>query len=210
MPWWQSSEICGLLACPICQADVGVEVNYAGDGLAVCSNKLCGELFPIVAGIPRFLINNRETILDAGCGLGRFTACACHLAPKAVVIGVDLSRGVDFGPQVVQHVEERYLERCLFVQASIFALPFKPAFDLVFSFGVLHHTPLPKKAFHECLRLTTPGGTTLAWVYGDDFKKSHPVIWRLIHLARQVHSRLHPDLLWVLCHLYALSTPLLR
>ncbi|MBI4522553.1 MAG: methyltransferase domain-containing protein [Deltaproteobacteria bacterium] len=153
---------------------------------------------------------NGELILDVGCGLGRFVACSSHLAPKAIIVGMDLSSGVDYVYRVARHFNEQNLARCLAVQASIFAPPFKREFDVVYSFGVLHHTPDPKKAFEECLKLTSNGGKTVVWLYGNDFKVSHPWVWNLVHLARQFHSKLHPDLLWAFCNLYGLSAPLLK
>jgi SAM-dependent methyltransferase len=52
------------------------------------------------------------------------------------------------------------------VQADVFHLPFREsAFDIVFSLGVLHHTPSTRRAFLELPRLARPGGVVAVWVY---------------------------------------------
>lgn len=54
------------------------------------------------------------------------------------------------------------------VQADIFKLPFKRAFDYAFSVGVLHHTPDPKKAFLSLAGKVKKGGAISAWIYGEE------------------------------------------
>ncbi|MBL0701395.1 MAG: class I SAM-dependent methyltransferase [Desulfosarcina sp.] len=39
------------------------------------------------------------------------------------------------------------------------------AFDLVYSWEVLHHTPVTEKAFSECFRVLKPGGKLKAMIY---------------------------------------------
>ena len=38
-------------------------------------------------------------------------------------------------------------------------------FDYVFSWGVLHHTPVPRRAFGEVARILKPGGSGIIMVY---------------------------------------------
>jgi SAM-dependent methyltransferase len=42
------------------------------------------------------------------------------------------------------------------------------SFDAVFSFGVLHHTPYPERAFAEVRRILRPGGVFLGGLYNRD------------------------------------------
>ena len=52
------------------------------------------------------------------------------------------------------------------VQADLLDLPLADsAFDLVYSIGVLHHTPSPRRAFGEIARKVKPGGRLAVWLY---------------------------------------------
>jgi SAM-dependent methyltransferase len=99
-------------------------------------------------------------VLDAGCGMGKFSLAALE-AGAAEVVSVDLSEAVDvaqahLGSRTKAHV----------VQASIYELPFPPArFDFIFSIGVLHHLPDPEKGFQALVPLVRPGGRIFVWLY---------------------------------------------
>ena len=76
-------------------------------------------------------------------------------------VGVDISAAIDTACQRLGEIEGTS-----FVQADILALPFPPSsFDLVFSEGVLHHTPSTEAAFKALARLLRPGGEIMIYVY---------------------------------------------
>lgn len=105
-----------------------------------------------------------ERILDAGCGMGRFTEVCCDSG--AEVHAVDLSNAVEVA---AQNLRDR--KRAHFYQADIFRLPFADeSFDRVFSIGVLHHTPDTRGAFHRLVRLVRPGGRIAIWVYSTKLR----------------------------------------
>ena len=56
-------------------------------------------------------------------------------------------------------------------------------YDLVYSFGVIHHTPHPERALAEMRALTAPGGTLKLMVY---HRRSWKVFWIV---AAQGHGR---------------------
>lgn len=118
-------------------------------------------------------------VLDAGCGMGRYTALAAQTGATAV--GMDFSRAVDKASELWPDIT--------FVQADLTVPPFAPgAFDLVFSFGVLHHLPDPKLGFQKCYELVKPGGVLLVWVYS-----AHGGMLRgLRRLGRSVTHRAPP------------------
>lgn len=98
--------------------------------------------------------------LDAGCGMGRYTAEALKLEAK--VIGLDLGLNIERSYQRLKGFPGFQA-----VQADLMRLPFKPDyFDIVYSLGVLHHTPQASQAFHNLARLVKKNGMLSVWVYG--------------------------------------------
>jgi SAM-dependent methyltransferase len=114
-----------------------------------------------------------KLVLDGGVGMGRFADIA--LKDGATVVGVDLSMAVESAfENLGRH------PRFSVVQADIFHLPFaRETFDVIFSLGVLHHTPDCKKAFMSLLPLLKPGGEIAIWVYAwQGFSTIRANFWR--------------------------------
>lgn len=103
-----------------------------------------------------------KIVLEGGCGKGRHTQLASDWGAKEIV-GIDLSDAVESAFRVAKDLPNAHI-----VQADIFRLPFKKAFDFAFSVGVLHHTPDPKKAFLSLCSKVKEGGHVSAWVYGEE------------------------------------------
>jgi SAM-dependent methyltransferase len=103
-----------------------------------------------------------KIVLEGGCGKGRHTSLAANWGAKEVV-GIDLSAAVESAFQATRNLPNVHI-----VQADIYKLPFKRAFDYAFSVGVLHHTPDPKKAFISMTGKVKKGGHISAWVYGAE------------------------------------------
>jgi len=78
-------------------------------------------------------------------------------------VGIDLSGGVD-----VARRNNREHARCHIIQADVLEAPVQGGrFDVVWSFGVLHHMPSPRAAFRTIVRFARPsGGLVAIWVYG--------------------------------------------
>jgi uncharacterized protein YbaR (Trm112 family) len=127
-------------------------------------------------------------VLEAGIGLGAM-ANALVRDQGCELVGVDLSDSVEvaqahFGGNPFLHV----------VQASLFALPARSAhFDLVYSYGVLHHTFSTQGAFRRLSELPVAKGRLFVWVYSPDYdRRSVPrrVLRRLEDAYRPICSRL--------------------
>lgn len=99
-----------------------------------------------------------ETILEAGCGSGRFTEIM--LGTGARVISFDYSAASD-----VTHSSFAATGANV-SQASIYDMPYKPgSFDRVFCYGVIQHTPDVKKSFFNLVEMVKPGGYIAVDVY---------------------------------------------
>ena len=133
-----------------------------------------------------------RVVLDAGCGMGRNTRVFLSMRPKAV-IAFDLHDGVKLAARRCTEWTNAH-----FAKADLFQSPLRPAFDLVVSIGVLHHTPDPAAAFHSLAMLLKPGGRIAVFVYG---KQRERLIMHMVTALRlAVFSRLPRPLLLVLCY----------
>jgi 2-polyprenyl-6-hydroxyphenyl methylase/3-demethylubiquinone-9 3-methyltransferase len=100
--------------------------------------------------------------LDAGCGTG---VCSLALADKmSRVIACDVSLG---SIRSARSLKDRLQKTNLsFLNASMLEFPFQnETFDFVLSWGALHHTVDPKKAFSELTRVLKKGGCIVVAVY---------------------------------------------
>jgi SAM-dependent methyltransferase len=101
-------------------------------------------------------------IVDVGCGTGQMSL---YLARgDRLVVGADLTRpALALGVAAARRFG---LHQVRFVETDLRAAGLQPgAFDVVFSSGVLHHTPDPRRAFAAVARLTRPGGVIVLGLY---------------------------------------------
>ena len=125
---------------------------------------------------------NGKLVLDAGCGLGRFSEVV--LDKGGSVVAVDLSYAIDAARE---NLHDR--EGIHFIQADIFRLPFRDgSFDFVYSWGVLHHTPDPPEAFRQLPPLVRPGGKLMIFVYA----KYNKAYLATTNFYRRLTTRLPP------------------
>jgi SAM-dependent methyltransferase len=129
-------------------------------------------------------------VLDVGCGMGRFADVVSRWGGR--VVGIDLSLAVE-----AAHANLGGRENVRILQADLFRLPFRHgSFDIVYSLGVLHHTPSCERAFRQLVPFVRPGGRLCVWVYGT----MGP--WeRFARLYRRVTVRMPKRLLHTLCHI---------
>jgi SAM-dependent methyltransferase len=101
-----------------------------------------------------------KLVLDAGCGMGRYSVVALGLG--AEVVAMDLSESLRRLAAVAPQYPKLHV-----VQGDLHNPPFKKGvFDVVTSQGVLHHTSDTRKAFDAIAPLVKPGGLVSVWLYG--------------------------------------------
>lgn len=138
---------------------------------------------------------NGKIVLDVGCGSGRYSDVVSRLSGS--VTGIDLSLAVE-----AAHRNLGGRNNAAILQADIFSLPFaEGTFDLIFSIGVLHHTPDPRAAFLRLPRLLKPGGGISIWVYPREWERLGSKYLRkytprmkpetLLRLAKVAHPMYH-------------------
>jgi 2-polyprenyl-3-methyl-5-hydroxy-6-metoxy-1,4-benzoquinol methylase len=102
-----------------------------------------------------------KEVLEIGCGLG--VDGSLFAAGGAQYTGVDLT-------ELAVRVSKRYFEMLdlpgVFQVENAEELGFRDSsFDVVYCYGVLHHTPNPAKIVHEIHRVLRPGGEAYLMLY---------------------------------------------
>ncbi len=102
-----------------------------------------------------------KQVLDAGCGFGRHAFYAARYG--AEVVAIDSSMDA----LLAAKANTSDLARVHLIQADLYNPPFRErAFDLVYSFGVLHHLEKPSEALSSLSELVMSGGRLSLWAYG--------------------------------------------
>jgi SAM-dependent methyltransferase len=108
-----------------------------------------------------------KLVLDAGCGNGRYARLASDWGAR--VVAVDISSAVDVAQRKIGDRPGVDV-----IQADLFRLPFRPeTFDIVYSVGVLHHTPDARGAFASIQPLVKRGGFFSIFIHGQGNRVLH-------------------------------------
>lgn len=119
------------------------------------------ELEPYIESFANFTEAAGRTVLEIGVGLGadheQFAINGAHLV------------GVDLTARAVEHTRKRLAAQGLSSHLQVADaenLPFADgSFDVVYSWGVLHHSPNTHKAIDEVRRVVRTGGDVRIMVY---------------------------------------------
>lgn len=123
-----------------------------------------------------------KSVLDAGCGGGRYTVAWRKLGANPVT-GIDISEiGIS---DAHQRVSKAGIDGVEFKTGNNLELPFQDnSFDIVFSNGVLHHTSNWKQGIAELVRVLKPNG--MGWLYL--IENPGGLFWDIIEILRVVMS----------------------
>ena len=120
------------------------------------------RLEPYIHDFAKFQEGRNKDVLEIGVGMGTDHAEWAKSNPKSMV-------GVDLTLRAIEHTKKRFVLLGLtsgMAEADAEQLPFNDnSFDLVYSWGVLHHSPNTSQAIREILRVLRPGGVTRIMIY---------------------------------------------
>jgi len=157
------------------------------------------QLIPHIHAVAQFTRHRGKKILEIGVGAG--TDHLQWARAGARCVGVDLTdAAIELTrAHLAMHGFESDLRR-----ADAEALPFPDeSFDLVYSWGVIHHSEQPAKIVSEIHRVLRPGGTFIGMLYGRRsvvaFKQ-----WVKYALLRGRPWRTFGDVIWH--HMESLGT----
>lgn len=122
-----------------------------------------------------------EHVLDAGCGSGRVTKA---LAERAVAAGGRVT-GADRSIQMTRTARATLPASVPVVAADLLALPFRAAFDVVFSTATFHWVLEPERLYRHVAGVLKPGGRLHAQCGGaGNLKAFHERVHTLTQLPR--------------------------
>lgn len=120
------------------------------------------SLEPEIFLFAQFTRHYGKKVLEVGIGAGSDFLQWVRAGAKAY--------GVDLTSEAVKHVDKRLALYSLKAEeirtADCEKLPYKDnTFDVVYSWGVIHHTPDTQKALEEIIRVCRPGGICKVMIY---------------------------------------------
>jgi ubiquinone/menaquinone biosynthesis C-methylase UbiE len=130
------------------------------------------ELEPYIADFARFGESKDRDVLEIGVGMGADHLQLAEAHPKRLI-------GVDLTPRAAEYTRNRlqlFGQRPRVLVGDAEYLPFPDeSFDLVYSWGCIHHSPDTGRAVSEVYRILRRGGSCRIMIYHS----ASPVGWLL-------------------------------
>lgn len=134
--------------------------------------KLRYELEPYIKEFGDFKEFKNKNVLEIGVGFGSDHSCIARQNPLKLT-------GIDLTDRAINNTKLRFKTlglKSLLHTGNAESLSFKnDTFDVIYSWGVLHHSPNTPKCFEEVYRVLKPGGIAKIMIY----HKHSPVGWML-------------------------------
>jgi len=140
-----------------------------------------------------------KSVLDVGCGSGRYSFALRKLGCYPVV-GIDYgSKGIEIAKDIVRKSK---IDGMHFERGDVLSLPYpNNYFDFVFCNGVLHHTEDMRKGIEEIVRVTKSNGKIWLYLYG-----SGGIFWYARKEMRKVMKNIPQDYIMKVLDLIGLSS----
>jgi SAM-dependent methyltransferase len=150
------------------------------------------SLEPYIPQFGRFDDARGKDVLEIGVGMGSDHVELARAHPRSL-------QGIDLTSRAIDHTRQRLrisgLDSHLQV-ADAEALPFEAnEFDLVYSWGVLHHSPDTVRAVDEVWRVLRPGGLARVMIY-HKYALTGYMLWARYGLLKGRPWRGLDDIYW--------------
>ena len=132
---------------------------------------------PHILGFAEFERWRGKKVLEIGCGIGTDTVNFARHGAR--VTSVDLSeKSLKLAQQRVEvyGLQEQVQFYCGNAEELSFFVPLEP-YDLIYSFGVIHHTPHPQAVLEQLRQYARPGTIVKIMIY---HRRSWKVAWILL------------------------------
>jgi len=128
---------------------------------------------PHIIDFANFQNYNNKLVLEVGCGIG--TAAQSFIENGAIYTGIDLS---DKSIEIAKKRMEVFQLQGNFFQGNIEEIDNinNIEFDLIYSFGVLHHTPSIEKSISNIYKMLKVGGEFKMMLYAKNSWKYYEIV----------------------------------
>lgn len=158
--------------CNVRHSTIDIDVDPLGYHREVAVRKYMVE--PHITSFSQFDKWQGKRVLEAGCGIG--TMAISFARAGAHVVAVDLSeQSIEIAKKRVDALDLAGDIRFVVTPLEELhrRLPGEPPFDLIYSFGVIHHTPYPQTALHNFRHFVHEHSQVKLMLY-------HKVSWKVL------------------------------
>ena len=138
--------------------------GHIKDGVALRSDpeflKRCRGLVASYTGLPEHWFNGKR-VLDAGSGNGRWSATFCELGAQVTAFDISEHGVAETQRECAGHPAK------IFRHSVLEPIPTEETYDLVWSYGVLHHTGDTYRGFQNLVPKVAPRGHLFLMLYGE-------------------------------------------
>lgn len=149
-------------------------------------------LEPYIRDFARFAEGANRDVLEIGVGMGADHVEWAKAHPKSLT-------GIDLTPRAIEHTQQRLATYGLTSDVRVGdaeKLPFADnSFDMVYSWGVLHHSPDTPQAINEVYRVLRPGGVARIMIY-HKYSLTGYMLWSRYGLLAGQPTRSLDDVYW--------------
>lgn len=127
---------------------------------------------------------SKSIVVDAGCGNGFLTTRISKNAQKTI--------GIDYSDSVFSAEKNRIDSSLCFIKGDLQNPPFSDeSLDIIFSSGVIHHTPNTKNTFDTLSKCIKKNGKFYVWLYSDKGSITWRIKRKLFDFGRIIVCRLN-------------------